>query len=232
MERFIKGGHYVVVKPKDWGAFAEMCNAAGLTWGRRRQKVSEYAPKPVGEGKPLRVVVVDGVMLWAPADAPKRFDFPVMGFQNLKPLTKQTDRVVITSEGREITARLIAGKRTIKTTKATCSPDDVNHFGPGALLAMYRALETEADRELAIDLIREDRNKRLGRVYPKACNSVRCKKNTADADQLAATLAEALSNVFGAQVLVIHEGESRPGRTRFLQAAEEAARLAATGAKQ
>ena len=31
MERFIKGGCYVVVKASDWKAFAAMCAAAGIT---------------------------------------------------------------------------------------------------------------------------------------------------------------------------------------------------------
>jgi hypothetical protein len=166
LERFIKGGCYVVVKASDWKAFAEMCDAAGITWGGRREKISEYEPLPLKEGRPIRVFVFGGGMRWASADAPKSIDMPVVGFRNLKPLTEIADRAVITSEGRKITARLIADKRTVKTSTATCSPEDTYRFGPGALLAMFRALETEEDRTLAMDLIGEERMRQLEAEIP------------------------------------------------------------------
>ena len=221
MDRFIKGGHYVVVKPKGWDAFAEMCDMAGLAWGRRGDKVSEYAPKPLHEGKPVRVVVKDGMLLWARVDSPKRFDLPVMGFQNLKPLTVRADRAVITTEDNTTTARLIAGKRTIKTTTATCSPEDVNRFGPGAVLALFRTLETEEDRILAMDLIGNERIKQLEPEIPNIRDLVRDMKNMADAVKLGEMLAEALSNIFGAQVVVVHEGETRQGKSPIMRLIED-----------
>lgn len=232
MERFIKGGHYVVVKPKDWDAFAEMCDNAGLTWGRRRQKVSECAPWPLREGKPVRVVVLGDMVLWAQANAPKSFNYPVMGFQNLKPLAKQANGAGIVSNGITVTARLFAGSETVNTAAATCSPDDTFRFGPGAVQALFRTFETEEDRILAMDLIKNERIKQLEPELPNIRDLVRGRKNTAggvDADRLGEIVAEALSNVFGAQVVVVHEGEPRQCKSPIMRLIEDVMKGAPAG---
>ena len=224
MDRFIKGSHYVVVKPKDWDAFAVMCQMAGLSWFGRRCEVSDFKPQPLVEGKPVRLVVKDGSLFWARVDSPKKFDIPVMGFQNLKPLTVRADRAVITAEDNTTTARLIAGKRTIKTATAPCSPADVNRFGLGAVLALFRTLETEEDRILAMDLIGNERIKQLEPEIPNIRDLVRGRKNAAegvDAIKLGEIVAEALSNIFDAQVVVVHEGEKHQGKSPIMRLIED-----------
>jgi hypothetical protein len=219
LERFIKGGCYVVVKVSDWKAFAGMCDAAGITWGGRREKVSEYEPAPLKQGRPIRVFAFGGRLRWAPVNSPKSIDMPIIGFQNLRPLTEIADRVVITSDWHTITARLIAEKRTIKTAAATCSPEDIYRFGPGALLAMFRALETDADRTLAMNLIAEERVRQLEPEIPNVRDLVGMPKHGAPlaADKMGAVLAEALSNIFGAEVVVVNEGELRKGKSPIMR---------------
>ena len=227
MERFIKGGCYVVVKASEWEAFAVMCDAAGITWGGRRVKVSEYAPAPLKQGRPIRVFVFSGGMRWAPADSPKSKDIPTVGFRNLKPLTEIADRAVITSEGREITARLIAEKRTIKTATATCSPEDTYRFGPGAVLAMFRALETEEDRLLAMDLIGEERIRQIESQIPNICDLIGMpRKNGAatamdDIGDLIVKGIEAALKPLGA--VVITQGPTYCGKSKITEALDEAA---------
>jgi len=224
MERFIKGGCYVVVKASDWKAFAAMCDAAGITWGGRRQKASEYAPAPLNEGRPIRVLVVAGGMRWARVGTPTTRDVPIVGFRDLKPLAEIADRAVITSSEHTITARLIAEKRTIKTTVATCSPDDTYRFGPGALLAMFRALETEEDRTLAMDLIGEERIRQLEPEIPHIRMLLgRPVKHSAPcaADEIGDLLAQGLSNIFGTKVVVVNEGEPRRGKSPIMRLIED-----------
>lgn len=51
-------------------------------------------------------------------------------------------KIVITSDGRVTTARLIDGEQTIKTATATCSPNDKFDFNQGAGLAFGRLIVT------------------------------------------------------------------------------------------
>lgn len=69
----------------------------------------------------------------------------------------EPNKAIITANEREITARLIADKQTVCEGKATCSPDDAYRFGPGAVLALFRTLESDEDRDLAMNLIGEER---------------------------------------------------------------------------
>ncbi len=222
MERFIRGDCYVVVKAKDWGEFAGMCDSAGVGWGPRRTKASEYTPRPIMEGKPLRVFVLDGILLHASPSSPKTRDIPVMGFQNLKPLSVPANAATILSDGVRVTAHLIANGQVIRSRNATCSPEDTFRFGPGAVLAMFRALQTEEDRVLAMDLIGEERIRQLEPEIPNVRDLVGGKKNAADADMLGGMLADALSTAFGTKVVVVHKGETRSGKSPFLHMVEEA----------
>ena len=242
MERFIKGGCYVVVKASEWDAFAAMCDEAGLGWGPRRTKASEYTPRPISEGKPLRVFALDGILLYASVSSPKTRDIPVMGFQNLKPITETADRAVLKATGRMITARLIAGRREVKITEATCSPDDTYRFGPGAMLALFRALGTEEDRVLALNLIAEERLNQLEATIPNVRDLVSdltgvpakhcpAKNNPAPgADDVSDLIAKALSATLGKDVLVIRQGPVYPGKSAFLQMVEDAIQTAAAEA--
>jgi hypothetical protein len=152
-----------------------------------------------------------------------------MGFKQLKPLTKRANGAGIVSNGIRVTARLFAGAETVSTAAATCSPDDTFRFGPGAMLAMFRALETEADRVLAMDLIRDERIKQLEPEIPNIRDLVRGKKNTADADKMGAVIAQALSNAFGTKVVLVREGESRPGKSPMMRLIEDALGSAPAG---
>ena len=241
MERFLKGGCYMAVRPAEWGAFAAMCDAAGLTWGAR-MRVSEYTPSSIREGKPYRLLVADGGLLGASVNAPKMRDIPVMGFQNLKPLAEAADKAVIKTTGRMITARLIAGRREVKITEATCSPDDTYRFGPGAMLALFRALGTEEDRVLALNLIAEERLNQLEATIPNVRDLVSdltgvpakhcpAKNNPAPgADDVSDLIAKALSATLGKDVLVIRQGPVYPGKSAFLQMVEDAIQTAAAEA--
>ena len=166
MERFIKRECYVVVHPVEWKAFAAICDAAGVKWAGRGCAISEYTPAPIECGRPVRMVAayLGSAFVglnWSGVDSLKTSDIPVIGFRRLKPLTDIVDKAVITAHGREITARLISGKHTTKMAIATCAPEDTFRFGPGAVLAMFRALQTEEDRLLAMDLIGKERVRQL-----------------------------------------------------------------------
>lgn len=225
MERFINGGCYVVVKAPNWPSFTEMCDAAGLTWGASRARVSGYEPEPINAGRPVRAFVFEGKVLWAPVSAPKTRDIPVVGFQNLKPLAKRATGAGIVSDGVRVTARLFAGAETVNTARAACSPNDTFRFGPGAMLAMFRALETEEDRTLAMDLIGEERIKQLEPEIPHIRTLLgRPAKHSTPSreDDISGLLAEALSNVFGTQVVVVQEGETRRGKSPIMRLIEDA----------
>ena len=51
-------------------------------------------------------------------------------------------KIVITTDGRVTTARLIDGKQTVKTATATCSPNDAFDFNQGAGVAFGRLIVT------------------------------------------------------------------------------------------
>lgn len=49
-----------------------------------------------------------------------------------------SQKIVITTDGKTTTAKLIEGKKTIKTAIARCAPSDTFDFGTGAALALER----------------------------------------------------------------------------------------------
>ena len=53
-------------------------------------------------------------------------------------LAKDTNKIVITTDGKTTTARMYDGNELVKTAKAKCSPDDTFDFMTGAKLAMER----------------------------------------------------------------------------------------------
>ena len=55
-------------------------------------------------------------------------------------LTNNTDKIVVTSDGKTITAKQYDGKKVVKTAKAKCSPADTYDFKEGARLALERLL--------------------------------------------------------------------------------------------
>lgn len=68
-------------------------------------------------------------------------------WHKVKPITPATRKIVITTDGRVTTARLIDGKRTIKTATATCSPSDEFSFETGARLAFDRLVLCKEQEE-------------------------------------------------------------------------------------
>ena len=214
MERFIKRECYVVVHPVEWKAFAAICDAAGVKWAGRGCAISEYTPSPIECGRPVRMVAayLGSAFVglnWSGVDSLKTSDIPVIGFRRLKPLTEIVDKAVITAHGREITARLISGKHTTKMAIATCAPEDTFRFGPGAVLAMFRALQNEEDRTLAMDLIGEERIRQLEPRIPNVRDLVgKAKKRSAppSMDAIGEMIVkgiEAALKPLGAKVIVV-----------------------------
>ena len=56
-------------------------------------------------------------------------------------------KIVITTEGNTVLARLYEGKKVLEVTKATCSKDDKFVFATGAQLAFDRLLGNEPKKE-------------------------------------------------------------------------------------
>ena len=56
-------------------------------------------------------------------------------------------KIVITTEGNTVLARLYEGKKVLEEAKATCSKDDKFVFGTGAQLAFDRLLGNEPKKE-------------------------------------------------------------------------------------
>ena len=50
------------------------------------------------------------------------------------------DKIVITTDGKTTTARLLEGKKTIKTAEAKCHPNDEFNFETGARIAFQRLM--------------------------------------------------------------------------------------------
>lgn len=57
-------------------------------------------------------------------------------------IIRNTQKIVITSDGKETLARLYDGNKVIKTATAKCSPDDTFDFETGARIAFERLVET------------------------------------------------------------------------------------------
>lgn len=68
------------------------------------------------------------------SDGKQQFYF----WYKVKPITPAARKIIITTDGRVTTARLIEGKQTVKTATATCSPSDEFSFETGARLAFDR----------------------------------------------------------------------------------------------
>jgi hypothetical protein len=95
------------------------------------------------------------------SDGKQQFYF----WYKVKPITPAARKIVITADGRVTTARLIVGKRTIKTATATCSPSDEFSFETGTRLAFIRLIrpahfdfvhERIADLREAIDKLDDE----------------------------------------------------------------------------
>lgn len=64
-----------------------------------------------------------------------------MHWHSMRPFIAPTTRkIIITTDGKTTTARLMEDKTTIRTATATCSPDDTFDFDKGARLAFDRLL--------------------------------------------------------------------------------------------
>lgn len=67
--------------------------------------------------------------------------------ENLERITNNKDKIVITSDGKKVTAKLYNDKELIKSAEAKCCPDDKFNFEFGATLAMGRLFEHESDSD-------------------------------------------------------------------------------------
>lgn len=223
MKRFLNGEFYVVVHPGEWKSFVEMCDEAGLLWSGLNSRVSDFVPAAIQKGRPVRVSVYrsnpNGVRLtWTSVDSVNTRGIPTVGFRRLKPIEAQPNRAVISSNGRSIMVQLLSPSgRTLKQTVADCSPDDEFRFGPGALLALFRALETEEDRMLAMDLIGNERIRQLEPDIPNVRELLGLDSKGGsgmDAIDVVRLLAGALAETFGAAVELAID-ESEPGKSHF-----------------
>lgn len=59
------------------------------------------------------------------------------------------EKIIVTTDGAETTARMYRGKEFVKSAKAKCSPHDTFDFKTGAALAMDRLLDRETKEEPA-----------------------------------------------------------------------------------
>ena len=72
---------------------------------------------------------------YCPDPCPHRNNVPFSALDIPAPSIR---KIIITTDGRVTTARLIEGKKTVKTATATCSPEDEFNFEYGAALACSR----------------------------------------------------------------------------------------------
>lgn len=73
-------------------------------------------------------------------------------------------KIVVTTDGKTVTARLFAGKELVKTAEAKCSPQDAFVFETGAAIALDRLLDREAKEEAPAFSKDELINGRFGRL--------------------------------------------------------------------
>ena len=64
--------------------------------------------------------------------------------QELEPVSGQ--KIIIYTDGKTTTARLVEGKKTIKESVAKCAPDDDFNFETGARLAFDRMFKAKKER--------------------------------------------------------------------------------------
>lgn len=74
--------------------------------------------------------------------------------KNLERITNSKDKIVITSDGKKVTAKLYNDKELIKSAKARCCPDDEFNFAFGATLAMDRLFGREPDKVKPKELLK------------------------------------------------------------------------------
>lgn len=66
--------------------------------------------------------------------------------ENLERITNNKDKIVITSDGKKVTAKLYNDKELVKSSEAKCYPDDEFNFEFGVTLAMDRLFGHEPDK--------------------------------------------------------------------------------------
>lgn len=65
-------------------------------------------------------------------------------------LANDTDKIVVTSDGKTITAKQYDGKKVVKTAKAKCSTADTYDFKEGARLALERLLGKKKEEPVPV----------------------------------------------------------------------------------
>lgn len=66
--------------------------------------------------------------------------------KNLECITNSKNKIVVTSDGKKVTAKLYNDKELIKSSEAKCCPDDEFNFEFGVTLAMDRLFGHEPDK--------------------------------------------------------------------------------------
>lgn len=66
---------------------------------------------------------------------------------NEKPVPVETQKIVITSDGKTTTARLYDGKTVLRSAEAKCSPKDTYSFEAGALIAFERLISKKPEEK-------------------------------------------------------------------------------------
>jgi hypothetical protein len=114
------------------------CEKRGIRWPSSRSATFASYDETNHAGKKRTKIAIRGNKLYYRCDYDQLDDcIEAVPFSIIFPATS-TRKIVITTDGRVTTARLIDGKRTIKTATATCSPEDEFNFEYGAALACSR----------------------------------------------------------------------------------------------
>lgn len=74
--------------------------------------------------------------------------------ENLEHITNNKDKIVVTSDGKKVTAKLYNGKELVKSAEAKCCPDDEFNFEFGATLAMDRLFGRKPDKVKPKELLK------------------------------------------------------------------------------
>ena len=134
---FIAGRCYLRVTKAEWAEFVRRCKAANLKWflGGPDAHVKEFE-----RGNNCARVDRDGCVCLGNHSGNKGYeDRPIHPFSAVAP-EPVARKIIITTDGRVTTARLIDGKQTIKTATARCNEGDKFDFEVGASISMNRLI--------------------------------------------------------------------------------------------
>ncbi len=130
---------------EEYNKLMRICEGSGLYWGSLTKPTSidlfvsgrTFAVRGDHLAYCSNIECSNGEIksAYCPDPCPHRNNVPFSAIDIPAPTTR---KIIITTDGRVTTARLIEGKQTIKTATATCSPEDTFDFNRGAALACSR----------------------------------------------------------------------------------------------